>query len=185
MNRNRLSYVICIHLNRREVARPSVGLFKMIPPVTGAELFTFADNSNVAALVVSSIGTNFGRYAIPVFGILSVVALLFLASIVVQVESSARRYLEESDANDAEFVLMRPRHVDLDDKTFDLIQETALQRVLARTGNNGKCSAQQLNRVCSQLKSNPDMENWFLDVGDGWTVSRDRNVKLTINYGSE
>ena len=98
-------------------------------------------------------------------------------------------YLKESGTTDAEFVLPRSFHLVahgyrnaqgesnalLDE--FDFVQEEALYTwVQNKMGYNGTFSYQQLQRVCSQLRSYPDRRIWSLDVGGGWMVMRNRSV---------
>jgi hypothetical protein len=108
-------------------------------------------------------------------------------------------YLEKSGTNSNFFVLPHLFHarsssfINGEDSTnntllyeFGLVQEEALHSwVQNQMGYNGTFSYQQLQRVCSQLRSYPSNTIWSLDIGNGWTVSRSRNILYVGKSGNK
>jgi hypothetical protein len=113
-------------------------------------------------------------------------------SLKIHLDISARvqTYLRESGTNSSAFVLplmFHPRCHQKQGKTFNtefqrvhefgLVQEEALHYWVQRQmGFHHTFSYQQLQRVCSQLRKYPSSTLWSLDVGNGWTVSRQRGM---------
>lgn len=100
-------------------------------------------------------------------------------------------YLRESGTNSSAFVLpsmfhsRRHRNHGRGDSQpqllheFSLVQEEALHAwVQNQMGLHNTFSYQQLQRVCSQLRLYPSNTIWSLDVGNGWTVSRNRSLLI-------